>query len=104
MRKYFFWPVLLSLLSVLAYPHSGGLDSNGGHNDRKNGGYHYHRSPPAAVPPVNNLDSAAPAQENTHWITNKSGIRHNSGCRYYQNSQGRPCKKNDGRACKICGG
>ena len=23
--------------------HSGGLDKNGGHHDRKNGGYHYHR-------------------------------------------------------------
>lgn len=23
--------------------HSGGLDKNGGHYDRQNGGYHYHR-------------------------------------------------------------
>jgi hypothetical protein len=23
--------------------HGGSLDSNGGHHDRKNGGYHYHR-------------------------------------------------------------
>jgi hypothetical protein len=23
--------------------HSGGLDRNGGHHDRQNGGYHYHR-------------------------------------------------------------
>lgn len=36
--------------------HSGGLDSSGGHHDRKNGGYHYHSSsaraytPPAALP------------------------------------------------------
>ena len=26
-----------------AFPHGGGLDSNGGHHDRKNGGYHFHR-------------------------------------------------------------
>lgn len=26
----------------LAFAHSGGLDSSGGHYDRKNGGYHYH--------------------------------------------------------------
>jgi len=25
--------------------HSGGLDQCGGHNDRKNGGYHYHQGP-----------------------------------------------------------
>ena len=25
--------------------HRGGLDSQGGHNDRKNGGYHFHRGP-----------------------------------------------------------
>lgn len=25
-----------------AYAHSGGLDKNGGHHDRKTGGYHKH--------------------------------------------------------------
>jgi len=39
-----------------------------------------------------------------YWITNSSGIRHNSSCRYYENSNGRKCSKNEGRACKICGG
>lgn len=29
----------------LVLAHSGGLDSRGGHNDRKNGGYHCHKSP-----------------------------------------------------------
>lgn len=37
---------LAFLLSVLActlvFAHSGGTDSNGCHNDRKNGGYHCH--------------------------------------------------------------
>lgn len=42
---------LLSTFAVLgATAHPGGLDANGGHNDRKNGGYHYHRSPPSASP------------------------------------------------------
>ena len=31
--------------TVYLFAHGGGLDSNGGHNDRKNGGYHYHRAP-----------------------------------------------------------
>lgn len=38
------------------------------------------------------------------WITNSSGVRHNSSCRYYMNSNGRKCSNNEGRACKICGG
>ncbi len=35
---------ILLLLSQAAFPHGGGLDKNGGHNDRKNGGYHCHKS------------------------------------------------------------
>ena len=51
---------MLSLVAVFSsetcFAHSGGLDSSGGHHDRKNGGYHYHSSsaraytPPAALP------------------------------------------------------
>ncbi|BCD97739.1 HNH endonuclease [Marinagarivorans cellulosilyticus] len=37
--------LLLLILSSTAFGHGGGLDSNGGHNDRKNGGYHCHREP-----------------------------------------------------------
>jgi len=29
----------------LAYPHGGGLDAYGCHNNRKSGGYHCHRGP-----------------------------------------------------------
>lgn len=29
-------------LSTSCWAHPGGLDSSGGHNDRRNGGYHYH--------------------------------------------------------------
>jgi hypothetical protein len=32
--------------------HPGGLDSSGGHHDRRNGGYHYHASH-SAGPPIN---------------------------------------------------
>ena len=31
-----------------AWAHSGGLNAEGCHNDRKNGGYHCHRAPAAA--------------------------------------------------------
>lgn len=53
--------------------------------------------------PTPSAPSTAPA-EKSYWITVKSGVRHNSKCRYYQNSNGRPCTKDEGRACKLCGG
>ena len=41
MRRILF-PALL-LIAGAAYPHSGGLDSQGGHNDRVAGTYHFHQ-------------------------------------------------------------
>ncbi|MBY0515390.1 MAG: YHYH domain-containing protein [Bacteriovoracaceae bacterium] len=35
---------LTLLISLSAIAHSGGTDSNGCHHDRKNGGYHCHKS------------------------------------------------------------
>lgn len=40
MKKKLF--TLFILLSLLAFSHPGRTDANGGHHDRKNGGYHYH--------------------------------------------------------------
>ena len=40
----------------------------------------------------------------TNWLTTSSSKRHNSSCRYYMNSKGRPCRADEGIACKICGG
>ncbi|MGQ4582840.1 excalibur calcium-binding domain-containing protein [Lysobacter sp. F60174L2] len=40
----------LAALASVAWAHSGGLNAEGCHNDRKNGGYHCHRSPAAAPP------------------------------------------------------
>lgn len=37
--------LLLFIFSSAAFGHGGGLDKNGGHKDRKNGGYHCHREP-----------------------------------------------------------
>jgi regulator of replication initiation timing len=39
-----------------------------------------------------------------YWMTNSSGKRHNSSCRYFHTSNGHPCGPNDGIPCKICGG
>jgi hypothetical protein len=37
--------VLLTLATITLLGHSGGLDANGGHNDRKAGNYHFHAGP-----------------------------------------------------------
>ena len=39
-----------------------------------------------------------------YWLTRGSRKRHNSGCRYYRQSKGRPCGKDEGVPCKACGG
>ena len=36
----------------VAVAHPGGLNAEGCHNDRKNGGYHCHRAPAQASPPA----------------------------------------------------
>lgn len=47
---------------------------------------------------------AKPSGGGGYWITTSSGVRHNSSCRWYRNSNGRECGPSEGRACKICGG
>ena len=37
--------LLLILYSIVSFAHGGGLDSAGGHNDRKAGDYRCHREP-----------------------------------------------------------
>ena len=59
-------------------------------------------SPDSVTSPA--VSDASPSDSQSHWITSSSGVRHNSSCRYYRNSKGRPCGPGEGRACKICGG
>jgi len=40
----------------------------------------------------------------TYWFSTGSGQRHNSRCRYYKVTEGRPCGPDEGKACKLCGG
>ena len=40
-----------------------------------------------------------------YWLNESSGVRHNSNCRYYENTKlGRACRKGEGKACGNCGG
>jgi len=56
----------------------------------------------ASSPPAR--PAAAADHPTGYWLTSKSGIRHNSSCRYYRQSKGRPCSAQEGRPCKQCGG
>ncbi len=43
--------------------------------------------------------------ERNYWLNTKSGVRHNSSCRWYGNTKnGRPCGPTEGRPCGTCGG
>ena len=66
-------------------------------------------TPPPPTPiPTPSPARVAPSKPSSaaveYWITTSSGKRHNSGCRYFQTSRGRPGEATEGTACKICGG
>ena len=58
-------------------------------------------STPSAARVVPTKPSSAAVE---YWITTSSSKRHNSGCKYFQTSKGRPGAATEGTACKICGG
>ena len=60
------------------------------------------------IPVITNsaAKSSVQDQENAkeeYWIS-PTGKRHNSHCRYFKQGKGKPCAKDDGIPCKICGG
>ncbi len=65
-------------------------------------------STPSAAPTSPSPVRLAPSKPSSaaveYWITTSSGKRHNSGCRYFGTSRGRPGGATEGTACKICGG
>jgi hypothetical protein len=54
--------------------------------------------------PTTMAPQAPASTEKAYWLTIKSSVRHNSKCKYFHHSKGRPCDKDEGRPCKICGG
>ena len=58
---------LALLLPLTVLPHGGGLDSQGGHNDRKRGTYHYHRktTPTPTPSPTQRTLEATPPKPST---------------------------------------
>jgi hypothetical protein len=59
---------------------------------------------PATVQAASTVAPSSQPQELTHWLTTSSNKRHNSHCRWYKVSNGRPCRADEGIPCKICGG
>lgn len=72
MKGYVFRQIVIGIGSLVllfgqAFGHGGGLDSNGGHHNRKTGEYHYHRGPapasrPATVKPAAEANTAQSKQ------------------------------------------
>lgn len=55
--------------------------------------------------PAGDKPAAAAAAADSWWLNTHSNVRHNRSCRYFgQTSKGRPCRKDEGKACGICGG
>lgn len=50
------------------------------------------------------LEKQTIPRQSAYWLTSSSGVRHNSGCRWFTNSKGRYCTKGQGRPCIMCGG
>lgn len=48
--------------------------------------------------------AAGEASAMGYWLSSKSRIRHNPRCRNFGRVKGRPCKADEGRPCKTCGG
>ena len=65
MRPNFIALVLLSLLPSLSSAHSGGLDKNGCHTNRKTGDYHCHRAQAPVVKTGVPSTNLAPAGSTT---------------------------------------
>lgn len=100
--------VLALAFPLVAHGHGGGLDANGGHHDRKNGGYHYHRKTtlPAQRPepprPVQVQDSTADADA-LKPQTDKQIKRLLIGQSIASYSGSCPCPYNTDRAGRRCG-
>ncbi|MGV8959711.1 MAG: excalibur calcium-binding domain-containing protein [Stenotrophomonas sp.] len=60
-RRAFVGVGLLLATCTAAHAHPGGLNKEGCHNDRKNGGYHCHRGAPSYGAPRSSFQPAPPA-------------------------------------------
>lgn len=64
MRSILILVIYIAVSASIVLAHGGGLDSNGGHYNRKTGEYHYHRSPSPgrSVSPPTSRSTSRPSQ------------------------------------------
>ncbi|GEM_PF-3039830 len=92
MRKRLIPIFFLLVCGFCVFPHSGRLDANGGHWDRKSGTYHYHRqvtqipqtspSQPQQSTPNANIDNG----DTIVYVTKTGDKYHSLGCQYLKSS------------------
>jgi hypothetical protein len=76
------------LLAVPAEAHPGGLNAQGCHNDRKNGGYHCHRAPSAsASAPIQSLRDGRQSQ--------RTFVKHFANCDEVRAAGAAPIRRGD---------
>ncbi len=71
----FLSPAVTALLALPAWAHGGGLDANGCHNDRKNGGYHCHRGNVNQTPAQPRPSQAYENPSRESWASESSSPR-----------------------------
>lgn len=98
---------IIMLMPAVALSHGGGLDRNGCHHDRKNGGYHCHKS---AEAPAERTVSSDLNEETCPIVGNtNSKIYHIKGGSHYlqmleknKSDENRKCFTNEDQA-KVAG-
>ena len=87
----------------IVFTHGGGLDSSGCHHDRKNGGYHCHRSSYTPSPSISSPIYSSPS------VTSSKTCRITIGNEYYEFKPGETSKQriqfkegNDGEVTITC--
>jgi len=115
MKKVFFCLLILAVFtfsSSIAHPHSGRTDSQGGHYNRKTGGYHYHNrpknsNPTDTTPKQNELDQADEDNIKKVVYVTKTGSKYHRGTCHYLRYSKYPISKKKAieqgyLPCKVC--
>tara|TARA_B100001093_G_C26579626_1_gene906693 strand:- start:284 stop:757 length:474 start_codon:yes stop_codon:yes gene_type:complete len=68
--------IICMMTSGILFSHSGGLNKDGCHNDRKNGGYHCHRSASSNIQSITQQNNfkLSEGSINTRWCDSRGGI------------------------------
>jgi len=82
----------LVLVSEVAAAHGGGLNAEGCHNDRKNGGYHCHRGPASRSPAANYTPTPATSQRLTR---DQNDSTHYANCSAARAAGAAPVRRGD---------